>query len=45
MGVSRQTIISVEKNRFVPSTVLAIRLARYFGKTVEDIFDIDEKQN
>ncbi|MCK4301524.1 MAG: helix-turn-helix transcriptional regulator [candidate division Zixibacteria bacterium] len=42
VGVSRQTIISIEKNRFVPSTVLAIRLAQFFGKTVEDIFAIAE---
>jgi putative transcriptional regulator len=45
VGVSRQTIISIEKNRFVPSTVLALKLARYFGKTVEEVFDIDENQN
>jgi putative transcriptional regulator len=42
VGVSRQTIISIEKNRFVPSTVLALKLARYFGKSVEDIFVIAE---
>ena len=36
--VTRQTIISIEKGRFVPSTVLALRLARFFGRPVEEIF-------
>ena len=38
VGVTRQTIISVEKGRFVPSTLLALRLAAVLGKRVEDIF-------
>ena len=43
IGVTRQTIISIEKGRFVPSTVLALRLARFFGKPVEELFQlIDE---
>ncbi len=38
IGVTRLTIHSVEKGKFVPSTVLALKLAKFFGKTVEDIF-------
>lgn len=41
MGVSRQTINSIEKDRYTPSLPLAIALARYFGKTVEEVFDAD----
>lgn len=40
IGVTRQTIISIEKGRFVPSTVLALKLARFFDQKVEDIFYI-----
>ena len=38
VGVSRQTIISLEANRYVPSLLLAVRLARFFGVAVEEIF-------
>ena len=41
MEVSRQTINSIEKERYTPSLPLAIALARYFGKTVEEVFDAD----
>ena len=41
MHVSRQTINSIEKERYTPSLPLAIALARYFGKTVEEVFDAD----
>ncbi len=41
MGVSRQTINSIEKERYTPSLPLAIGLARYFGKTVEEVFHVD----
>ncbi|MFQ5772538.1 MAG: helix-turn-helix transcriptional regulator [bacterium] len=40
IGVSRQTILSIEKGRFVPSTLLALKLAKFFNKSVEDIFFI-----
>ncbi len=40
VGVTRQTIIAIEKARFVPSTLLALRLARFFGCRVEDLFFI-----
>jgi len=38
VGVTRQSIHSIEKGKFVPSTFLALKLARFFNKTVEDIF-------
>ena len=39
MGVSRQTINSIENDRYTPSLPLAIALARYFGMPVEEMFD------
>ena len=39
MGVSRQTINSIETERYTPSLQLAMALARYFGVTVEEMFD------
>ena len=39
MDVSRQTINSIEQDRYTPSLPLAIALARFFGKTVEEVFD------
>ena len=41
MKVSRQTINSIETGRYVPSLPLALALARYFGTTVEAMFDDD----
>jgi putative transcriptional regulator len=41
--VSRQTINAMEKRKYVPSTLLALKLARYFEKTVEEIFTLEEK--
>ena len=41
MGVSRQTINSVETGRYLPSLPLALSLARYFDESVEEIFDVD----
>lgn len=41
IGVTRQTIISIEKNRFIPSTLLALKLAKFFQKSVEEIFFIE----
>ena len=44
LGVSRQTIISLEKGKYNPSLALAFRLARYFALPIEEIFDdSDEK--
>lgn len=42
LGVSRQTINSIEKGRYVPSLALALSLARYFETTVEEMFDEDD---
>ncbi len=41
MDVSRQTINSIETDRYTPSLPLAIALARYFGKSVEEVFHPD----
>lgn len=41
VGVSKQTILSVETGRFVPSTVLALKIARFFNVKVEDIFELE----
>ncbi|MEY5068746.1 MAG: hypothetical protein RLZ47_608 [Bacteroidota bacterium] len=41
IGVSRQTINTIESGKYVPSTVLAIKLAQYFEKSVEEIFQLD----
>jgi putative transcriptional regulator len=38
VGVTRQTIIALEANRYVPSLLLAVRLARVFEAPVEDVF-------
>ncbi|MBC5838961.1 helix-turn-helix transcriptional regulator [Flavobacterium muglaense] len=44
IGVSRQTINSIEKNRFVPSTVLALKLSLLFGKSVNEFFELDDDE-
>lgn len=43
ISVSRQTINAMEKNKYVPSTVLALKIAKYFEKSVEDIFFLEDK--
>ena len=43
IGVTRLTIHSIEKAKFIPSTYLAIKLAHFFGKKVEDIFYIKDE--
>ena len=42
VGVSRQTINSIESNKYIPSTVLALKIARVFDKPVESIFVLEE---
>jgi putative transcriptional regulator len=42
VGVSRQTINTIESNKYIPSTLLALKIARVFGKPVEDIFSLEE---
>lgn len=41
IGVSRQTINSIEKNRYIPSTVLALKISLVFGKSVNEIFELE----
>lgn len=45
IGVTRQTIHSIERSKFVPSTLLALRIARFFGTQVEDIFFIEDENS
>ena len=42
-GVSRQTIMQLERNRYNPSMLLAYSIARVFDVTIEDLFDFEEK--
>jgi putative transcriptional regulator len=42
ISVSRQTINAMEKGKYVPSTVLTLKLARFFEKPVEEIFTLEE---
>jgi len=45
IGVTRLTIHSIERGKFVPSTLLALKLARFFGKPVEEIFFLPEEEH
>ncbi len=42
IGVSRKTISTVESGRFIPSTVIALRIARYFKVPVEEVFSLTD---
>lgn len=42
VGVSRQTINSIETGRYIPSTTLALKLARAFAMAAEDIFQLED---
>ncbi len=42
ISVSRQTINSIEKNRYVPSTLLALKMAHVFDKRVDELFLLEE---
>ena len=44
MGVSRQTISSLENGRYNPSIMLAYKIANYFGMTIEDVFTFEEEE-
>lgn len=44
IDVSRKTISTIEVGRFVPSTVIALKIARYFGVTVEDVFTLNSEK-
>ncbi len=43
IGVTRQAINSIELNKYVPSTILALKIARYFNMNVEDIFILEDE--
>ncbi len=43
IGVSRQTINSIEKGKYVPSVVIALKMAKVFNVKVEDIFFLNEE--
>ena len=43
MGVSRQTISSLENGRYNPSILLAYKIAKYFGLTIEDVFIFEDQ--
>jgi putative transcriptional regulator len=43
VGVSRQTIIAIERGNYTPSVMLALKIAKYFGTSVEEIFIISKR--
>lgn len=45
MGVSRQTISSLENGRYNPSIMLAYKIAKYFNMTIEEVFIFEEDQD
>ena len=48
IGVTRQTVLAIEKGKYDPSLVLAYRIARYFGVKIEEVFvleSLDEDRN
>jgi len=42
IGVTRKTISTIEVGRFVPSTIIALKIARHFAVPLEDIFSLDD---
>ncbi|GAA4450891.1 helix-turn-helix transcriptional regulator [Rurimicrobium arvi] len=43
IGVSRQTINAMESGKYIPSTVLALKIAQVFSKSVESVFSLEER--
>jgi len=41
-GVTRQTIVAIEQGKFNPSTILALKMARVFGVTIETLFELED---
>ena len=41
LGVSRQSIISIESSRYIPSTILSLKLAKFLNKKVEELFELE----
>ena len=44
IGVTRKTINTIETGKYIPSTVIAFKIARYFQTTVEDIFELNDNK-
>ena len=44
VGVTRQTITSIEVGKYTASLALAYKIAKYFGKAIEDVFDFSEEE-
>lgn len=42
VGVSRQTINSIESGKYVPSTVLALKISKVFGVSLDELFQLEE---
>jgi len=42
IGVNRQTILAIEKEKYIPSLDLAFKISRYFGVNIEEVFIFDE---
>jgi putative transcriptional regulator len=45
VNVSRQTINTIEAGKYTPSTILALKIAKVFGKNVEDIFFLEDEES
>jgi len=43
IGISRQSVNSIETGKFIPSTVLALKMAKVFGANVESVFQLEEQ--
>jgi putative transcriptional regulator len=43
LKVSRQTIFSIETGKYIPSTILSLKISKIFNKSVEEVFVLDEK--
>jgi putative transcriptional regulator len=43
VGAARQTIVAIEKGEYAPSVLLALAIARYFGRPLEDVFQLEER--
>lgn len=41
LAISRQTVIAIERGRYIPSAVLVLKLARYFSQPVEELFELE----
>ncbi len=44
LAISRQTVIAIERGKYIPSAVLVLRIARYFEQPVEELFELDANE-